>query len=76
MDRGSGSSLHKDTDTGNRDCRDTDTGMDKGSSNPLDTDMDMCKSVCNNTGYYKASDTGMDMGIRNPGRRCRRCIAS
>ncbi len=86
MDRDSGNkrccrdsyNLHKDTDTGNLrcSCRDTDTGTDKGSSNPLDTDLDMCKSVCNNTGYYKASDTGMDTGIRNPGRRRRRYIAS
>jgi len=86
MDRDSGNkrcyrdsyNLHKDTDTGNWNCscRDTDTGTDRGSSNLLDTDRYKCKSVCNSTGYNKASDTGMDTGIRNPGRRCRRCTAS
>lgn len=71
--------LHKDTDTGNLkgSYRDTDTCMDMGNSNLLDTDRDMCKckSGYNSTGYNRASDTGFGTGIRNPDQHCRRCTA-
>jgi hypothetical protein len=75
--------LHKNTGTGNwkSSRRDTDMSTDKGNSNPLDTDRgrDKCKSLhteYNSPVCYKASDTGMNKDIRNPGQRCRRCTAS